>query len=164
MEATNPPRRFGWALLGSALLVGSTAFVLYLDNPTTPLKPTVLTHQSASFFEKSSSTNPNVDPELTRLLSNFVDALERRDQDELRSHFPTMSRKDARLLRSIRARLGIDARLSLGPIRVERTVDGVTALDFVILSKQPYARGELSLPFHANVRKQNGLWRIEALN
>lgn len=164
MEATNPSRRFGWALVSSALLVGSTAFVLYLDSPTTPLKPTVLTHQAASFIEKPPVTNPNVDPALSRLLSDFVDALERRDQDELRNYFPAMSRKDARLLRSIRARLGIDAQLSLGPIRIEQTVAGVTALDFVVLSKQPYARGELSLPFHAIVRKHGSGWRIETLN
>lgn len=164
MEATNPPRRFALALLSTALLVGSTAFVLYLDNPTTPLKPTVLTHQPASFFDESSTSTPNIDPALTGLLTHFVDALERRDQDALREAFPGMTRKDARLLRSIRARLGIDAQLSLGSIRIERTLGGVTALDFVILSKQPYARGELSLPFHANVRDQGGRLQIEALH
>ena len=121
MEVTKPTTRFGLAIVSSAVLVASFAWAVHLAMPPeTPLRPTVLTHESALLFEKAASAPEAVDPEIHRVLTHFVAALERRDQAGMRTDFPTMTRREERMLRSIRARLGYDAQLILASDEIGR--------------------------------------------
>jgi hypothetical protein len=82
----------------------------------------------------------------------------------MRADFPTLTRREARVLKSIRRRMGNGAELQVGSERIIGVSRDVADLDFVILAKLPGVTDERRLPFHATVRHQNGSWLIDELN
>lgn len=156
--------RFGIALALTSLVIGLVGFAVYMDGPTLSLQP-VRIHRHASTFEISSAgtSNDSRYAEARAVLVEFIDALERSDDSAMRAAFPEMSSREARILNSIRRRLGGGAELSITSDRLTASSAGQLDIDFVILAKVPDARTARRLPFHAALRSETERWVIATL-
>ncbi|MGQ0815435.1 MAG: hypothetical protein ACT4O1_13415 [Gemmatimonadota bacterium] len=156
-------RQFAVGLIASTMAVALVGFVLYIENPT-PLQPSFVHQSGAAMPVRSRVADPERDRRVQAMLAHFVAALESQDEAAMRADFPAMTRREARLLRSIRRRLGEDAELDIGYERVIGVARDVVDLDFVIVANQAGRSDQRRLPFHATVRNRNGIWLIEELN
>jgi hypothetical protein len=159
----NDSRRFALGLLVTAIVISFVGFGVYIDDPT-PIQPTLVHTSAAAMPASERVADAARDTRLHGMLEQFVGALARADEAAMRAEFPKLTRREARVLKSIRERMGDGAEL-----RVEATsIIGVSAdvadLDFVILAKLPGEPDERRLPFHATVRRTNGDWLIDELN
>lgn len=159
----NDSRRFALGLLVTAIVIAFVGFGVYIDDPT-PLQPT-LVHQSASMLAlEERVADAARDARLQRMLDHFVTALAREDEREMRVDYPGLTRREARVLKGIRRRMGDGAQLRVGSEQVIGVAPDVADLDFVIMARLPGEPDERRLPFHATVRLRNGEWRIDELN
>ncbi|HEX6558049.1 MAG TPA: hypothetical protein VF021_01260 [Longimicrobiales bacterium] len=153
-------RRFGIAIVTSSLVVALLAFVVYVRTPGGTLQPYFGTSQSAGFSSRSAVTP---DARIPAVLNAFVEALQRQDDVAMRTFFPTMTARDARILEQLRKRLGPAADLTLRDLHVRPVDVDEVAEDFVIVANQPNGR-ELRLPFAAVMHRQNDDWKIVELH
>ena len=159
----NDSRRFALGLLVTAIVIAFVGVGFYIDDPT-PIQPT-LVHQSASVMPVSDRVvDPARDGRLHAMLEHFVGALARQDESAMRTDFPNLTKREARVLKSIRKRMGDGAELRVGTTRIIGVSPSVADLDFVIMARLPGEPDERRLPFHATVRNQNGSWLIDELN
>ena len=156
-------RRFALGLLVTAIVISFVGFGVYIDDPT-PIQPT-LVHQSASILPINERVMDAArDARVHDVIEHFVASLAREDEAAMREDFPTLTRREARVLKSIRRRMGNGAELRVGSERIIGVSRDVADLDFVILARLPGVADERRLPFHATMRNQNGSWLIEELN
>jgi hypothetical protein len=154
--------RFALGLLVTALVISFVGFGVYIDDPS-PIQPT-LVHQSAAILPINERVVDTArDARVHEMLEHFVASLAREDEPAMRSDFPTLTRREARVLKSIRRRMGDGAELRVSNERVIGVSPDLADLDFVILAKLPGLADERRLPFHATVRNRAGSWRIEEL-
>ena len=156
-------RRFALGLLVTAIVISFVGFGVYIDDPV-PIQPT-LVHQSASILPINERVlDAGRDAHVHKVLEHFVASLAREDETAMRTTFPNLTRREARVLKSIRKRMGDGAELRVGSERIIGVSRDVADLDFVILAKLPGEPDERRLPFHATVRNHNGSWLIDELN
>lgn len=157
--------RFGIALTVTGLVIGMVGFALYIDDPDLTLQP-VLIHRHASTMEISAAgqfQDARYDG-ARAVLVQFIDALERDDERAMHAVFPTMSASDTRVLKSIRRRMGGDAKLSIGSDRLTNATTLQVDIDFVILAVVNGEGRARRLPFHATLRNHQGSWLIDTLH
>ncbi|MGQ0562971.1 MAG: hypothetical protein ACT443_13995 [Gemmatimonadota bacterium] len=156
-------RRFLVGLLASTIVIATVGFALYIKSPT-PLQPTFV-HQSASVMAPGARVrDPERDRYIHDLLTHFVAALAEGDVAAMREDFPDMTRRQSRVLRSIRRRLDQASELEVASQRVIGLTKDLADVDFVIVARRPGEASERRLPFHATVRRRDGGWQIGELN
>jgi hypothetical protein len=156
--------RFGIALAVSSLIIGFVGFAVYIDHPETPIKPVLIHHNASAFDVSSTATLTNTRyGQAHGVLVQFIAALNEDDDATMRATFPTLTSRQGRVLRSIRSRLGRDARLSVADDRITSASRDQIDIDFMIVARAPHDGSERRLPFHATVRDRKGSWVIETL-
>ena len=153
-------RRFGIAVLGSAILITGLAFTVYIRDPETTLQPSVV--HGSTFFVKAAEEEA-VAPRTRTLLDAFVEALQREDEAALRSVYPRMTEKDAHVLRALRRRLGDGTALRATSVRLKSATPAEIQVEFAVVSSSEKPE-EMRLPFAATIRKIDGAWRIAELH
>ena len=153
--------RFGIALAATSLVVGLVGFGVYLDDPEITIQPAII-HRHAPDTEMPGTHHARYG-EARAALERFIDALADGDADGMRAQFPAMTSRDARVLNSIRRKLGQDAALSITSDRLTSAASNQVDIDFVLLGEAPNEGAARRLPFHATLRNDQGSWRIETL-
>lgn len=159
----NNSRRFALGLLVTAIVISFVGFGVYFDDPT-PIQPTLVHASAAALPIGERVADAGRDARVHGMLEQFVAALAREDEGAMRAEFPNLTRREARVLKSIRRRMGEAAELRVGPATVIGVSADVADLDFVILAKLPGEPDERRLPFHATIRRGSGNWFIDELN
>jgi hypothetical protein len=109
-------RRFGMAIVTSSLVIAGFAFIVYVRSPSDSLQPHLVSQSGLS----GAASRLTVDAQLASLLNTFAQALEREDDAALRSVYPTITPRDARILHQVRARLGTAAHLRVANMRARK--------------------------------------------
>ncbi len=155
-------RRFGWTVVVTSLLATGFALVVYERNPTTPLQPRLIAHDAAG-MQKAAPQSGTGATTVRPVLDDFVAALERHDDAALQAVFPAVTTRDARILRSVRERLGEAAHLQVSSLRLVSATTQQVEAEFVILATGG-RQNELRLPFVATIARQEDTWKIVALH
>lgn len=156
-------RRFCLALLGTSVVIATVGMTMYLRDPSMSVQPT-LVHRTASVLTKSSvAPDPARDRRINEILDQFVAGFASEDTEMMRSVFPDMTRREARVMRSIRRRLGEGAAVRIGTRSLAAVTAETVDLDFVIFAQKPGEEQIRRLPFHATVRLHESGWQIDEL-
>lgn len=154
-------RRLGVAIVFTSLVVTTLAFVVYVRDGT--LHPVYVSRESAGFAPAGGAASDADQQQVLSVLDDFVAALQRDDDAAMHAVYPTMSGRDARILRQIRHRLGASAGLSVAGLRTHRQATGDVSEDFVIVATRADGR-QLRMPFVAVLHRQASDWKIVELH
>lgn len=158
-----PWRRFGMAVIGASSVIAAVGLLLHIWDATPSLQAPAVP-QSAALFEKA-STPIHADNlvGVRMVVDQFVEALERQDEADMRRLFPAMTNREVRILLAIRKRLGDGAELRAETERMTSATGDAVQIDFAIRARQSGSDRERRLPFSATVSNDGGHWRIVQL-
>jgi hypothetical protein len=156
-------RRFGMAVIGASATVSAFGLLLHIRDAT-PAPQSPALPQSAALLEKAATPIGVDDPVVVQsVVDQFVEALARRNEADMRRLFPAMTGREARILFGIRTRLGAGAELRAETKRMSRATGAAVEVDFAIRARPGDRDRERYLPFTALVRADRGSWQIVQL-
>lgn len=150
-------KRFGWALIASALIVSGFGTAVYVRHPATSLEPKLVKASAVGGSAKAIA-----DENAVAVVADFFDALERNDDARLQRDFPGMTAREKRILQGIHRRLGRDSHFTVA-VRDATRHNGVIDLELIVFATVPGSDRQRRLPFTATTKLDNGEWKIIAL-
>jgi hypothetical protein len=155
-------QRFGMGVIGVSSVIAAVGMLLYMRDAT-PSPQSHAAPQSAALFEKAARPIPADEPAGVQIVvDEFVAALERQSEVDMRRLFPAMTEREARILLAIRKRLG-HAALRAETKHVTSATGGAVQIDFVIRAQTRGGDRERRLPFSALLDNSNSHWQIVSL-